>query len=223
MAVNRILVGDIEITGIYNLTSGNVNLTTSLLNDVLEMDTLDCDFNSQLDSSTILATIGEKVVYYHGDQQRQTLYVDSIKRTGPSSYHLYAISAVSKLDTMLHPGGIYTGQTAESIIKNICGEIPVIVKSNLKNVKVYGWLPYCSPPNSSARDNLNQVLFAIGACLTTDLNGVLRVETFWDGTISTIDTKKTDMAGSVTDNQKISAISVIEHQFAEGQESQELF
>ena len=114
MAVNRILVGDIEITGIYNLTSGNVNLTTSLLNDVLEMDTLDCDFNSQLDSSTILATIGEKVVYYHGDQQRQTLYVDSIKRTGPSSYHLYAISAVSKLDTMLHPGGIYTGQTAES-------------------------------------------------------------------------------------------------------------
>ena len=223
MAVNRILVGDIEITGIYNLTSGNVNLTTSLLNDVLEMDTLDCDFNSQLDSSTILATIGEKVVYYHGDQQRQTLYVDSIKRTGSSSYHLYAISAVSKLDTMLHPGGIYTGQTAESIIKNICGEIPVIVKSNLKNVKVYGWLPYCSPPNSSARDNLNQVLFAIGACLTTDLNGVLRVETFWDGTISTIDTKKTDMAGSVTDNQKISAISVIEHQFAEGQESQELF
>ena len=71
MAVNRILVGDIEITEIYNLTSGNVNLTTSLLNDVLEMDTLDCDFNSQLDSSTILATIGEKVVYYHGDQQRQ--------------------------------------------------------------------------------------------------------------------------------------------------------
>lgn len=91
MAVNRILVGDIEITGISNLTSGNVNLATSLLNDVLEMDTLDCDFNSQLDSSTILATIGEKVVYYHGDQQRQTLYVDSIKRTGPSSYHLYAI------------------------------------------------------------------------------------------------------------------------------------
>ena len=90
------------------------------------MDTLDCDFNSQLDSSTILATIGGKVGYYHGDQQRQTLYVDSIKRTGPSSYHLYAISAVSKLDTMLHPGGIYTGQTAESIIKNICGEIPVI-------------------------------------------------------------------------------------------------
>lgn len=35
--------------------------------------------------------------------------------------------------------------------------------------------------------------------------------------------EKTDMAGSVTDNQKISAISVIEHQFAEGQESQELF
>ena len=111
----------------------------------------------------------------------------------------------------------------QSTIKNICGEIPVIVKSNLKNVKLYGWLPYCSPPNSSARDNLNQVLFAIGACLTTDLNGVLRVETFWDGTISTIDAKKTDMVGSVTDNQKISAISVIEHQFAEGQESQELF
>ena len=223
MAENKLIIGNIEITGIQNITAGNQELSTSLLNDVLEIDTLDCDFNSEDSSINILSCIGEKVTYYHGDQQRQILYVESIKRTGPKSYHIYAVSAVSKLDTIPHSGGIYTGQTALEVISEICGPIPVIVKSNLRNIQLYGWLPYCQPPNSSARDNLNQVLFAIGASLGTDLNGVLRIETLWDGTTGAIELQRTDLNGSVTDVQKVSIVSVTEHQYTEGQEEQNLF
>lgn len=223
MAENKLIIGNIEITGIQNITAGNQELSTSLLNDVLEIDTLDCDFNSEDSSLNILSCIGEKVTYYHGDQQRQILYVESIKRTGPKSYHIYAVSAVSKLDTIPHSGGIYTGQTALEVISEICGPIPVIVKSNLRNIQLYGWLPYCQPPNSSARDNLNQVLFAIGASLGTDLNGVLRIETLWDGTTGAIELQRTDLNGSVTDVQKVSIVSVTEHQYTEGQEEQDLF
>lgn len=221
MANNRIVIGDLDISGAYNITAGYQDLSKSLLNDVLEIDTLDCDFNNE--DTTVLNLEGERVVYYFNDRQRGVLYVDNIKRTGTNSYHLYAVSAISRLDNISHTGGIYTGQTVEKVVKEICGPIPVYVKSNLKDIALYGWLPYSSPPNSSARDNLNQVLFAIGASLGTDLDGVLRVEQLWDGVITEIEASKVDINSSVTENQKVSSISVMEHQYVQGDETATLF
>lgn len=221
MANNRIVIGDLDISGAYNITAGYQDLSKSLLNDVLEIDTLDCDFNNE--DTTVLNLEGERVVYYFNDRQRGVLYVDNIKRTGTNSYHLYAVSAISRLDNISHTGGIYTGQTVEKVVKEICGPIPVYVKSNLKDIALYGWLPYSSPPNSSARDNLNQVLFAIGASLGTDLDGILRVEQLWDGVITEIEASKVDINSSVTENQKVSSISVMEHQYVQGDETATLF
>lgn len=221
MANNRIVIGDLDISGAYNITAGYQDLSKSLLNDVLEIDTLDCDFNNE--DTTVLNLEGERVVYYFNDRQRGVLYVDNIKRTGTNSYHLYAVSAISRLDNISHTGGIYTGQTVEKVVKEICGPIPVYVKSNLKDIALYGWLPYSSPPNSSARDNLNQVLFAIGASLGTDLDGILRVEQLWDGVITEIEASKVDINSSVTENQKVSSISVMEHQYVQGDETSTLF
>lgn len=221
MANNRIVIGDLDISGAYNITAGYQDLSKSLLNDVLEIDTLDCDFNNE--DTTVLNLEGERVVYYFNDRQRGVLYVDNIKRTGKNSYHLYAVSAISRLDNISHTGGIYTGQTVEKVVKEICGPIPAYVKSNLKDIALYGWLPYSSPPNSSARDNLNQVLFAIGASLGTDLDGILRVEQLWDGVITEIEASKVDINSSVTENQKVSSISVMEHQYVRGDETATLF
>lgn len=221
MVTNRIEIGDKEITGVQNITSGSQNLSKSLLNDVLEIDTLDCDFNSN--DPSVLSSDGQKVVYYHGEDQRQILYVDNIERTGKSSYHLYAVSAISRLDSIPHSGGIYTGETVKEVVEDICGTIPVIVKTNLQDIKLYGWLPYCNPPNNSARDNLNQVLFAIGASLGTDLNGTLRVEPLWDGISSVIQPHVTELNGSINYSQKVSAISVTEHQYISGEEEADLF
>lgn len=221
MVTNRIEIGDKEITGVQNITSGSQNLSKSLLNDVLEIDTLDCDFNSS--DPSVLSSDGQKVVYYHGEDQRQILYVDNIERTGKSSYHLYAVSAISRLDSIPHSGGIYTGETVKEVVEDICGTIPVIVKTNLQDIKLYGWLPYCNPPNNSARDNLNQVLFAIGASLGTDLNGTLRVEPLWDGISSVIQPHVTELNGAINYSQKVSAISVTEHQYISGEEEADLF
>ena len=114
------------------------------------------------------------------DASMQTYYLRSITRTGATSYRLVAWSAVGLLAAMAHKGGIYNGQTVADVVKEICGDVPVVVKSVFANTKLYGWLPYCQPKadsrGKSARDNLVQVLFAIGAYLTTDLNGVLHID-----------------------------------------------
>ena len=162
------------------------------------------------------------------DASMQTYYLRSITRTGATSYRLVAWSAVGLLAAMEHKGGIYTGQTVAEVVKEICGNVPVVVKSVFANTKLYGWLPYCQPKadrrGKSARDNLVQVLFAIGAYLTTDLNGVLHIDALWDGASSTIGSNRMYASGGkVSYSDPISAVTVTEHQYIAGTDEKELF
>ena len=162
------------------------------------------------------------------DASMQTYYLRSITRTGATSYRLVAWSAVGLLAARAHKGGIYTGQTVAEVVKEICGDVPVIVKSVFANTKLYGWLPYCQPKadrrGKSARDNLVQVLFAIGAYLTTDLNGVLHIDALWDGASSTIGSNRMYASGGkVSYSDPISAVTVTEHQYIAGTDEKELF
>lgn len=162
------------------------------------------------------------------DASMQTYYLRSITRTGATSYRLVAWSAVGLLAAMAHKGGIYTGQTVAEVVKEICGNVPVVVKSVFANTKLYGWLPYCQPKadrrGKSARDNLVQVLFAIGAYLTTDLNGVLHIDSLWDGASSTIGSNRMYASGGkVSYSDPISAVTVTEHQYIAGTDEKELF
>lgn len=162
------------------------------------------------------------------DASMQTYYLRSITRTGATSYRLVAWSAVGLLAAMAHKGGIYTGQTVTEVVKEICGDVPVVVKSVFANTKLYGWLPYCQPKansrGKSARDNLVQVLFAIGAYLTTDLNGVLHIDALWDGASSTICSNRMYASGGkVSYSDPVSAVTVTEHQYIAGTEEKELF
>lgn len=162
------------------------------------------------------------------DASMQTYYLRSITRTGATSYRLVAWSAVGLLAAMAHKGGIYTGQTVAEVVKEICGDVPVVVKSVFANTKLYGWLPYCQPKadrrGKSARDNLVQVLFAIGAYLTTDLNGVLHIDALWDGASSTIGSNRMYASGGkVSYSDPVSAVTVTEHQYIVGTDEKELF
>lgn len=162
------------------------------------------------------------------DASMQTYYLRSITRTGATSYRLVAWSAVGLLAAMAHKGGIYTGQTVAEVVKEICGNVPVVVKSVFANTKLYGWLPYCQPKadrrGKSARDNLMQVLFAIGAYLTTDLNGVLHIDALWDGASSTIGSNRMYASGGkVSYSDPVSAVTVTEHQYIAGTDEKELF
>lgn len=168
--------------------------------------------------------LNEPLIYAHRGVQRGTYYLQSVDRVGPDRYQLYGLSAVGLLTQRPHAGGIYTGQTAEEVIRDICGNIPVMIESVYAKIRLYGWLPYAKPPQSSARDNLAQVLFALGAYLGTDLNGVLRVEKLWDGAVSWLDVDRlyTENA-AVQYGAAVSAVKVTEHQWVQSGEDVSLF
>lgn len=163
------------------------------------------------------------IIVYRGGEIKARFVSSGVSRIGPVTYQLTGRSPMGALTRMVHTGGIYTGETVEEVVKEICGNIPSLIKSVYAGVKLYGWLPYADGKERSARDNLAQVLFAIGAYLRTDLNGVLRIEPLWDGTASLIDVDRSYTGGTVKYDSPISAVTVTEHQYVAGTEVKELF
>ena len=163
------------------------------------------------------------IIVYRSGEIKARFVSSGVSRIGPATYQLTGRSPMGALTGMVHIGGIYTGQTVEDVVKEICGNIPSLIKSVYAGVKLYGWLPYADGKERSARDNLAQVLFAIGAYLRTDLNGVLRIEPLWDGTASLIDVDRSYTGGTVKYDSPISAVTVTEHQYVAGTEAKELF
>lgn len=150
-------------------------------------------------------------------------YLRDVERVGLEHYRLSAISSIGLLMDRAHPGGVYTGQSAESVIKDICGDVPVIVKSGMKYVPLYGWLPYCKPPDSSARDNLCQVLFALGAAVRADADGVLRVFYLWPGLSGAAPAERIYSGAGVEYGSLVSSVSVSEHQYLPGGGEEKLY
>lgn len=199
-------------------TPGVLGEYKELRADALEADTLDITVLS--DSGTIRNfKKNDKVEYFRSGSRVGVYYLQSVTRVGPKLYTLSALSAVGLLIVRPHRGGIYTGQTVAEVVAEICGDIPVLIETVYRGIKLYGWLPI-----ASARDSLVQVLFAIGAWLHTDENGTLRVQKLWDGAASIIGPGSVHAANiQVKYLDPVSSVAVTEHQYIAGTEDVTLF
>lgn len=199
-------------------TPGVLGEYKELRADALEADTLDITVLSE--SGTIRNfKKNDKVEYFRSGSRVGVYYLQSVTRVGPKLYTLSALSAVGLLIVRPHRGGIYTGQTVAEVVAEICGDIPVLIETVYRGIKLYGWLPI-----ASARDSLVQVLFAIGAWLHTDEDGTLRVQKLWNGTASIIGPGSVHAANiQVKYLDPVSSVAVTEHQYIAGTEDVTLF
>lgn len=160
------------------------------------------------------------IVQYRDGSQTAIWYLQSIERISSDAYELNGISSLGRLTQRTHYGGIYNGVQAHVILADIMGDIPYYVDDVFKTVLVYGWLPI-----ATARDNLQQILFALGANLKTAADGTLRVENLSTEPVSAIiDASKIYSAGaSVKYDTPVTKIVVLEHQYLLGNETRQLF
>ena len=146
-----------------DIRSAQIYRATSLIADSLEPNTLNATVRCS-DSSILEFEQDTRLTYVHSTDLPAYFYIQDITRTGPDEYAISAMSAIGRLiHGEQHYGGIYTGQTVGQVIPEICGPVPCVVKTNLQDVQIYGWLPI-----ASRRDNLAQILFAVGAWIRDD-------------------------------------------------------
>lgn len=214
--MSRITYGDYVFEG-DDIKSGNIYKARSLSCSVLEIDTLDVNVVCE-DTNLKNFTKYDPLTYYVGETQVGVFYVDNIERIDINQYAISAVSIVGVLGASDHYGGVYSGAFAGNIIRDICAGVSVKVKSNIEKVQLYGHLPI-----ASKRDNLSQVLLALGAYLKIDNNGVLRVEPLWSGVSLMLTEDDIFLESSVKYDLPVKSVIVTEHQYTKGVERVTLF
>lgn len=228
-------VNEIRYKGVSYATDDDIKVPSGILYEVkaLRSDSLEANSLTVTVFSNDKAIMGfaknDKVEYFRDNRRVGVYYLQTVERVGSDAYTLSALSALGRLITMRHVGGIYTGQTVAEVVPQICGPVEVMIESVYASRKLYGYLPYSNPDTRtgngrSARDNLSQVLFAIGASLGTDENGVMRVEKLWDGVSATItaDQINEDSCSTVYETP-VSAVEITEHQWVKSDAAVSLF
>lgn len=219
------------------LLSMQADLDTSLSLRTLDVDQMQTTIECSADLSSYAQN--SPLRFLRGGSQYELWFLQQVTRIGPKTWTLLAFSSIGRLTQMPHKGGIYTGTvTAGDLIREICGYVngqpaagvTVYVGAAFENTLLYGWLPYVSPSGEdgaqtgSARDNLLQVLFALNAAVRDDANGVLRVENLDTEVSSVLGADKLYRDGAkVVYDPPVTAITVLEHQWIAGSETETLF
>lgn len=228
-------VNEFRYKGVSYATDDDIKVPSGILYEVkaLRSDSLEANSLTVTVFSNDKAIMGfaknDKVEYFRDGRRVGVYYLQTVERVGSDAYTLSALSALGRLITMRHVGGIYTGQTVAEVVPQICGPVAVMIESVYASRKLYGYLPYSNPDTRtgngrSARDNLSQVLFAIGASLGIDENGIMRVEKLWDGVSATItaDQINEDSCSTVYETP-VSAVEITEHQWVKSGAAVSLF
>ena len=137
-------------------------------------------------------------------------YLRNVER-GASRYawQLNLMSGVGLLDRVNHAGGVYTGQTFETVATDIIGGMfPFTVAAALADQEVYGWLPY-----DTRRNNLHQLLFAFGASMRRDAAGEVTIVFLTNESPLTVPDYRVSFGGSADYEIPATRAEVTEHAF----------
>lgn len=218
-----------------NIISGSVDMANALMFDSLNPDELTVEVlchetgNAKLLTNTlewyhtvnnegyIVAegdirnfTYGDPIWYYNDDVLIGKFYIRSVDRLSVDHFRLSAYSLVGVLSAVQHLGGIYEGDTAGSIIADLLSGYTYTVEPDVAAVEVYGWLPV-----ASVRDNLQQVLFAVGASLYKDANGNPLIKFIDTSVTVSVPDDRIFIGGQLSYRTPATAVTVTEHAFYE--------
>ena len=216
--MNRLIHGDYTWTDQDDsLHDVSLYLASSIPGDELTIDTIDVTVDCSVETSagrTLSVdprtfAYGTMMEYYHNSTRLARLYFSYAKRTGKYLFTLHGISAVGLLDKLPHPGGIYTGQTADALLADLFGGVaPYTVAADVAELKIYGWLPY-----ATRRENLHQFLFAHGAALLKNSAGNPHIAFLTDGEGTPVPDDRIFSGGQVSYNTLATGVDVTEHTF----------
>ena len=192
------------------LLEGSFYNETSLLEDELSIDTMKIRVRSINTSYPLHNFIyGSQVTFYKDDTLYGKYYLVSVERQTKNEYILNVQSSIGLLDDTMHYGGIYSGEYASAIIKDIIGGKIAYTEHNIfSKIKVYGWLPV-----ATRRENLKQLLFAVGGCVKKKAGDVYFTTLTVDAPKAIPENKVFD-TGKITYDSPASRIEVVEHQFS---------
>lgn len=152
---------------------------------------------------------GTPIWWYSGDNFMGKFYAQSLTRQSRTDLLLTTVSRIGLLDKQQHMGGMYTGQTFAEVAADILGDgIPFTVSADLKDQSIYNWLPV-----ATRRENLHQLLYAMGAVISKDAAGELVFKFLDPSSVMIVPDDRIYADGEVTVTTPANRVELSEHSY----------
>ena len=226
------------------ITYGSIHISNAMVCETLEADTLTAEVKNEAYEGEQLVTslskdfvesesknvhviapvtvnlddyqYGAELRYYRDDTLVGIFYVESIQKVAVGSSTKYKMSCVSLVGLLInrqHMGGVYNGVEARDIILKLAPE--AYWSTEVGDTKVYGYLPI-----ASCRDNLQQLLFALGASILK-YNGIPYICFNQPDEAKTIPSERIYQGGDASYDTQVTKIVVTEHSYYEDPDAEQ--
>ena len=154
---------------------------------------------------------GTPVFWYVAGKFFAKGYVKTVDRTEKSVWKITCVSGIGLLDSTIHVGGIYEGAKFGDIAKSIIGNaFKFSCEAAVADIAIYGHLPY-----DTARNNLHQLLFAVGASVERGSSTNDYVICFLRTVTTSVPPSRVSINGSVQTQLPSNAVEITEHSYSQ--------
>lgn len=192
----------------------------SLLNEIdpslceLSIDTMKVEILEKKDRF-LIPQKNQSMYLYRDDEQIASQYITDSSRENQRFYTFSCQSAVGRLeDDFL--GGIYNGYPVDNLLSTVLEGFNADWTS-FSGKTVTGHLPVCT-----RREALQQIAFAIGAVVTTQGDGMIRLSPLKDSVDAEFTGKDIFSGAKVVREAQTAAVQIIAHSYAESTEEETL-
>lgn len=175
-----------------------------LISNTVPINVMDASFHSNSDTEYIFQR-KQPVEAYNDDNLIGVYYIESGIQTGERDFSISCQDAISTLDLATYNGGLWLTDTpASTILEDVIGGMfeldidPALASATLRG--------YVEP--GTRRSALQQVAFALGACVDTSGSKKIKVFPVPIGASTDIPAKETYMGGSVNTAALVTEVTV---------------
>ena len=203
--LEKLTVGAEREINSRELTNVKFLYEVDLISDTLPSNLLDASFHSNWDVDFVFQR-KQPVYAYNGDKLAGVYYIKSGRQTGGNTFSVACQDLLGVLDLRPHSGGIWLSDTPlTTILNDVFGDAVVFdIAPEYAGATLRGFIE----PETTSREALQQIAFALGACV--DTTGTEKVKIFPPptGTGAEIDPRKTYIGGAVDTEDVVTEVTV---------------
>ncbi len=199
----------------------NILITEDIVEDSssLPINTLKFELSNQTSTDYIFQRSQPFEVKYN-ENLLGLYYISNAVRKSKKEFEIEAVDYIGLLDKTYFVGGIYNNSSVETILNSLFADekITYTISQSLRAKTLSGYLPY-----TTKREALKQIAFAICGIVDSSRDDTIRIYELSDVVESEIDESKVFVGGHIETGDKITGVSVVEHNYVTTQNTVELF
>lgn len=158
----------------------------------------------------------QQMQLYRNGEQIATQYITDFDRAARQRYTFRCQSAIGLLEDEFL-GGIYSDYLLDGLLAEVLGEIPFELDEAFEAQTITGYLPVCK-----RREALQQIAFAIGAVVSTQGDGVIKLSELQTEVSSVFTSDRIFSGAKASKEAQNAAVYVYAHSYKKGTEEETL-